>query len=50
MPRHTLPTRGSLLRLHLEGGRGLGSWEGPSYRRGYLRARTLRPFCAVTTH
>ncbi len=42
--RHTLPTRGSLLRLHLEGGRGLGSWEGPSYRRGYLRARTLRPF------
>lgn len=41
--RHTLPTQGALLRLHLEAGRTLGPGDPEDFRLGYLRARTLFP-------
>ena len=43
--RHTLPSRGALVRLRLEAGRRWESGGGPAteYRLGYLRARSLLP-------
>ena len=41
--RHTLPSRGSLFRLHLEAGRTQGADHPADFRLGYLRARHLLP-------
>ncbi len=43
LDRHTLPTEGRVLRLHLEGGRGRGPSGDRDFRQGYLRARSLWP-------
>lgn len=41
LDRHTLPTRGQVFRLHLEGGRSQEPTANRDFRQGYLRARSL---------
>lgn len=41
LDRHGLPTKGRVVRLHLEGGRSRGMSGDHDFRQGYLRARSL---------